>query len=585
MARLPLIFVLSCVASLYPSSAGRPLGPHAWPSDRGGSRSLLKHAFLSLDATPGAEHESQKVRHEADHQSNKDHIAENHGHSDSHSSGDGHGHTDDGHGHTNADHKVGEELPPHEVHKSGDHAEKEKKAAGLSTSELEDVMGGEEEHGSDHHEDQTHEGSHDHAGSHGQEGSHGHKTNPNISGEGAHSVAVGLVAGAIIIPLVIGMILSEGVLGELTFRLLDTFTSIFLAVLWFNTFSSILKLITSFTKIPFCVEVFSAIQVFVLYVIANVVAFLWRNNHLRMTTFCSIGAHFIAFAGIITGSHLQHETSLTFDEEIQPMVSFAFCFVTVLILLAVSAVNQFVWRKRVEHHAMNHALDHLELDILGLVISFLITQAVRHALREEYPKMHHLLLQRNSPSEHIEYIHPQWQCWFMLGWSVFLTVLAGVCLPMLNQYREKGWVNKLIHVTKVTLVMLVAWGYILYGQWEFYERLFHGDAMFGHMVFAVTATAVGLLLLYIMAEIQGRTSRPQVLETNRITVTGISLVVAWSWEHCFNIALDVIGQDYQVGYGGLVPKCVLAVAIPAVMLPVYFNHVRTHVINLPDEEG
>jgi len=564
-----MLLAVSYTASCYTLSAGSSSGLHLWPS----SKSSLNPAFLTWDATPGAEHESHKDGHEADHNSSK----ESDGHS---SSGDA------GHEHANADHKA-DEGHPHEADKSGDHEEKEKKAAGLSTSPLEEVMGDDEHEGDhdrkEHHSHETHEKSHgeEHTGVN----EHTEHTDSHITGEGAHSVAVGLIAGAIIIPLVIGMTLEDGVLGHLTIRLLDTFTSIFLAVLWFNMFSSVVIAINSAVKIPYFIEVFSAIQVFVLYAIANVIAYLWRNNHLRMTTFCSIGAHFIAFAGIITGSHMQHETSSNFDEEIQPIASFAFCFVTVLILLGVSVVNQYLWRKRVEHHAMNHALDHLELDILGLVLSFLITQAVRHALGEEYPKMHgarHLLLQRNHPAG---YVHPQWQCWFMLGWSVFLTIVAGVLLPMLNEYREKGWVNKLIHVIKVTLIMLVAWGYILYGQWEFYERLFHGDAMFGHMVFAVLATVLGLLLLSIMAEIQGRTSRPQVVETNRITVTGISLVIAWSWEHCFNIALDVIAKDYEVGYGGLVPKVVLAFVIPAILLPVYFKHIRSRVINLPDEEG
>lgn len=540
MPRLLLLLAVSCVVSGYPVSAGRPSRPHLRLNDRGGSKSYLNSAFLKLDATPGAEHESHKDGHEVDHHSSK-----------------------------------ADEIHPHKADKSGDHGEQEKKAAGLSTSPLENVLGDEPE-GDHGHEDQTHE-THEKSPGHDS-----HNEAAHISGEGAHSVAVGLIAGAIIIPLVIGMTLEEGVLGHLTIRLLDTFTSIFLAVLWFNMFSSVGMACSSAVKIPYFIEVFSAIQMLVLYGIANVIAYLWRNNHLKMTTFCSIGAHFIAFAGIMTGSHMQHEASKMADEEIQPIVSFAFCFIIMLVLLAISGVNQCLWRKRVEHHAMNHALDHLELDILGLVLSFLITQAVRHALRDEYPKMHHLLLQqRHEP----DYIHPQWQCWFMLGWSVFLTILAGILLPMLNQYKEKGWVNKLIHVTKVTLIMLVAWGYILYGQWEFYGRLFHGDAMFGHMVFAVLATAIGMILLYIMAEIQGRTSRTQVLETNRITVTGISLVVAWSWEHCFDIAINVIGKDYQVGYGGLVPKIILAIAIPAVMLPVYFKHVRTRVINLPDEEG
>merc|ERR1719436_1997979 len=78
---------------------------------------------------------------------------------------------------------------------------------------------------------------------------------------------------------------------------------------------------------------------------------------------------------------------------------------------------------------------------------------------------------------------------------------------------------------------------------------------------------------------------PEVRETNNISITGVSLVAAWSWEHCFNIAFDVIGQEYQVGYGGLIPKLVLATVIPAVLLPTYVVHVRGRVIALEEAHG
>merc|ERR1719433_1551786 len=99
------------------------------------------------------------------------------------------------------------------------------------------------------------------------------------------------------------------------------------------------------------------------------------------------------------------------------------------------------------------------------------------------------------------------------------------------------------------------------------------------MVFACAATLVALLLLFAIAMIQGRVQNAAAKETNDITVTGISLVAAWSWEHCFNTAFDVIGHQYQVGYGGLVPKLFLAILIPLVLLPAYVQHIRTRVMD------
>ena len=53
----------------------------------------------------------------------------------------------------------------------------------------------------------------------------------------------------------------------------------------------------------------------------------------------------------------------------------------------------------------------------------------------------------------------------MLGWAVALTILSLMCLPWLNHFDDEGyWTAKGIHVAKVMLITLAAWGYLLWGQ-------------------------------------------------------------------------------------------------------------------------
>jgi len=401
---------------------------------------------------------------------------------------------------------------------------------------------------------------------------------------------MGLVGAVVLIPSVMYMALHGGVLSDLTLKMLDTFVSIFLAVLWFNTFAQFLETFEVKRMFPHASELFSLIQVVVLYLIANFIAWLWRNKTLHLTTFCTCGAHFIAFAGIGAGGTTQHSIAQAGDEMMDSYVlSFGFCLLVVGLIIGIYALNYFVWRKKVDNEKMNEAIDELELDILGLVVSFLITQAVRHTITGRYPPLHFMMLLRlvdnNSP-----FHHEEWQIWFMLGWSIALTVLTGCLLPVLSRMstHESQWVVKGIHVVKVILVMLVAWGYLLWGDWAFFELFFKGDAMFGHMVFACIATAACLVVLVIMAVVQGRFSDdPDYLyaehESISIVTAGISLVAAWSWEHTFNIAFDIIGEEFQVGYKGLVPKIVLAVIIPLALLPTYIMHVRRRVIAINEE--
>lgn len=471
-----------------------------------------------------------------------------HGHGEAH----GHAEPDHGHGHGHAE----------EAHDDHGHSH----AAA-------------EDHGHDdaHHTESGHGHEHDHG--HGE--GHGHE---HLSGPGAHSVAVGLIATVVIVPIIMFMAMSDWIIATLTFKMLDTFVSIFLAVLWFNTFAQFLDTFNIKEAFPLAREFFSLVQCLVLYAIALAIAYLWRNEKLTMTTFCSVGAHFIAFSGIMASTQTQKTVSKIPPRDWEPAASFGFCLFVMAFIAGISAMTWFAWRRGVKHESMNHAIEHLELDIVGLVLSFAITQAVRHAIMGRYPPVGHLLLQ-GAASGHHGPEHKDWQVWFMFLWASGLTVLAGVSLPKLSKLAEYGpWAERGVHVMKVVLIMLVAWGYLLWGEWEFYERLFTGDVMFGHMVFSCLATLVCLLVLYCMAILQGRLRSPQARETQDITITGISLVAAWSWEHCFNIAFDVIGQEYEVGYGGLVPKLVLAVVIPVVLLPTYVTHIRARVMEIEKHE-
>eukprot|EP00933_Yihiella_yeosuensis_P062068 TRINITY_DN649_c0_g2_i1.p1 TRINITY_DN649_c0_g2~~TRINITY_DN649_c0_g2_i1.p1 ORF type:complete len:1064 (+),score=260.91 TRINITY_DN649_c0_g2_i1:104-3295(+) len=422
---------------------------------------------------------------------------------------------------------------------------------------------------------------------------HGHHSHRHSAG--AHSVAVGLIASVVLMPLVVFMVLTDSIVAELTMKMLDTFISIFLAVLWFNCFTQALVTFEVAKMFPYATEVFGLVQILALYAIAMAIAYMWRDEKKTLITFCSCGAHYIAFASISTAGMSQSDFSENMADGIyEPVMSFSFCGVIIAFLLGMSVVNHYVWRKDVEHEKLHECIDELELDILGLTASFAITQAVRHAITGRYPPMHFLLIQMSSQNYNTldsqllgeghghHYHHQAWQRYFMLFWAIGLACIASVVLPALSKVHGSWMLHKFTHVLKVVMIMLVAWGFLLWGQWEFYENLFTGDPMFGHMVFAVIATLVCLATLVFMGKMMGDHPTPEVRETSSITITGISLVAAWSWEHCFNLAFDIIGQEYQVGYKGLVPKLVLCVIIPAALLPTYVQHIKTRVIE--DEE-
>lgn len=243
----------------------------------------------------------------------------------------------------------------------------------------------------------------------------------------------------------------------------------------------------------------------------------------------------------------------------------------------VSTVCFLTWRRHVKDEELHLAVEELEVDIVGLVLSFAIMQAVRHLLTGHYPAEAHLFLQQDGEAllsevdfnaPHVQ--HTAWQRAFMLMFAIGLSIVCCVSLSPLEEAKKTShyWGHKAYHALQVILVMCVAWAYLLWGEWQFYETYFHGDKMFGKMVFAVIATAICLLLIIVLAyATEERYSNARGYA--HLCVTAFSLVTAWSWEHCFHTAIGVLAEQYQVGYGGMIPKLVIALAIPLFILPGY----------------
>ena len=63
-------------------------------------------------------------------------------------------------------------------------------------------------------------------------------------------------------------------------------------------------------------------------------------------------------------------------------------------------------------------------------------------------------------------------------------------------------------------------------------------------------------------------------EASSLMATGFALACAYAWEKTFDMSLDVFGSLYHLGQEGLIPKLVLSVLIPALVMPLYLNYLK-----------
>jgi len=426
----------------------------------------------------------------------------------------------------------------------------------------------------------------DHSSAEHSSGHSGQQVRTDDSGvREAKSVSTCLLVFTVLIPIITYMAVqteddgTASTISDLTFKMLDAFITLFLAMLYFEVLTDVLALpavrraFPEFMR-PYVEEVMAILHGVVIYVIVLLVAFKWRDNHLRLMTFVACSAHYIGFAGMAASAENQHKLGKVLAErDYRWVVSFLFCIICFVLLGVISFLTHWIinLKKASTRHmkAFAHAVDHLELDVVGLIVSYIMVQSVRHLLTGRYPPQAHMLLRTED-----HFVHNEWQRWFMLGFSIALTMITACTLTALERFNESlsgddtwYWRRKAIHVIRVVMVMCVAWGYLLWGEWQFYEKLSTGDGVFCRMIFAALCTFVMVFLLWGLSAIPQ--TKKYMKHTINLSVMGLSLVVAWSWERCFARAITILGKNYEVGYGGLVPKAVIAFIVPLAVLPVY----------------
>lgn len=163
--------------------------------------------------------------------------------------------------------------------------------------------------------------------------------------QSANSVAIGLMASVILVPLVVYMSMSKGAGGQvrdLTFQAIDMSTSIFLAVLWFSATDDVLASPMFNDAFPYAEEVFASLQVILLYVIAMVVAYAFRDNKYYLLTFSGCAAHYVAFAGIKATGEAQHMFGKTVAYDGTEMyASLGFCIIVFGVFSIMSLICFF----------------------------------------------------------------------------------------------------------------------------------------------------------------------------------------------------------------------------------------------------
>lgn len=427
------------------------------------------------------------------------------------------------------------------------------------------------DHGKRAEDSEENHGSLSHSGS-GHSSGHGH--DGGAHDEGDLDNAMGLVACACLLPSIVFFALTPGSLSVMTLKLIDVFVSIFLAVIWYSVFDQFIitfrlgrgkeGLLQSVDSNVFFFLVFTS-----LYLGACRICFTLRDATQSLIIFGGCAGHFIAFCAI--GWALEGQSAVA-NSPLNPaprMCSFVFCLGPVFMSYVIRIITKSAFLDRVSHPELTEVVDEMQIDIICLALTFTVTQAVGHSCLGFFPDTE----QHNSVNQ---LGHAKNFLLLMSGWMCFLIVICYLMFPRLHELFSS---HTKVHFIKSACFMLLAWGYLLVAQVLFHNHA-QGGVIFMQESFSIITTFFALMALLLIHKVEASypTGYRPVLETRNIAVTAIALTAAWSWEHCFKEALEIIAQEYQVGLQGLVPKAVIAIILPIFMLPPYVYYIKVAVI-------
>merc|ERR1740121_2171823 len=175
-----------------------------------------------------------------------------------------------------------------------------------------------------------------------------------------------------------------------------------------------------------------------------------------------------------------------------------------------------------------------------------------------------------------EFDHTSSQRTRMFLYACFCLLVAGVAVKQCSKKAastDSFAVKRLMVFLNTVAAMNVAWAFLLWGEWEFFENLYGGEAIKGRVMFSIFATCLcgaGLVALTKLPSPQGKL-RIAAKSDKMVALTALSLVVAWSWELCFDAAVEDMteGVSHPVAW-----KIASTLSLFALVVPVYAFYIK-----------
>mmetsp|Transcript_130789 Transcript_130789/g.419460 ORF Transcript_130789/g.419460 Transcript_130789/m.419460 type:complete len:545 (-) Transcript_130789:204-1838(-) len=371
-----------------------------------------------------------------------------------------------------------------------------------------------------------------------------------------HVLSVGMFGTVVTLAVSFGMASSKavgGVVSDYTWVCLDRVVAIFLAVMWFQGFDELLD----YSALgPTHKTLISFAHAFALLAVAIFVSWKLRQNAILISVWCGCGAHYVAFASLHASTSTQEAYSSSHGGAAKILV----VLTVIYTLIAVAMHYLKKCAGLTEDDEWMEKVNDVENDFLALGLSAVWVQFVRMLCLGAFHPW-------EGEEEHPKHTESQRAC--MLAYAIAAIPIGAwvlVKVAKIKQATDSYWAKRLLMFLTAFFAMNVAWSFLLWGQWEFTEHIFHGEALFAKVIFSNVVSCCCMLGIIGLAHLKAKMGFEVMGNEFRVALTALALLIGVAWEDCFDCAVEHLaqGQHDEATF-----KVGLALALAVVIVPVY----------------
>jgi len=353
---------------------------------------------------------------------------------------------------------------------------------------------------------------------------------------------------------------TDKILVAHTWAVIDLVTAIFLAVLWYQAFAALLEHFIYEKYQWICHGLQTVGLLLAIFVSWSLRGKLHKTS---LAVFCGCAAHFASFASMGFTSEVQESVV-----EAHEGFGLALSVVVVTLLLAAFYYAATMTKKAAgmegKDAEWDDAIEDVENDFLAMAAALSITLLVNALICGHFYGL-----------EEIEGVHkhtPLQQRAMMIYSAVLFPcgVIAVHVMGSMKQNASAG-LQRFLAIACSTMSMMIAWAFLQAAQWEFAVLYAATAPVTARLWFAIGFTLFGCLMVFIGSKLCSEKPTKSQKETISVGLLAIGLVIGWSWEQCFNAAVEGIteGHAHETKF-----KFSMAIGLGVVCIPVYIYSLK-----------